>query len=277
MMIYRVGSRRVWSRTGVVGAALLAAMLAAAVAAFPAARAETVAEAAVAPGTSAPFAVVELFTSQGCNSCPRADQALAGLVNETHGELPVFPIEWHVDYWDYLGWPDPYALPEAERRQRRYSSALGARVYTPQMVINGRVIVRPAQDAALVRSTALQILDPEHPGEVALVVAARVHGPGSIEVDCTVAGVPNAATLVVVVVERGLENHVPRGENAGRTLQHANVARGFATVDLTRTAGGAYSVPVVLPPELDPSRSSVIAYVQDAATLRIIGAASAPL
>ena len=257
------------------GLVALAVSLAAAVAAFPAPSADT--EAAPAPAAPASFAVVELFTSQGCNSCPRADQALAALVHETHGQLPVYSIEWHVDYWDYLGWPDPYALPEAAPRQRRYSRMLNSRTYTPQMVVNGRIIVRPAQDAALVRSTALNLLEPERPGDVSLTVAVRVRRPGSVEVDCSVAGAPSNAILTLVVVERGLENYVPRGENAGRTLQHANVARGFATVDLGEMADGSRSVPVTIPPEVETGRSSVIAYLQDRATLRIVGAAMAPL
>ena len=169
---------------------LLVTAFAAAAAALAGPSSESSAPAgAVDADATSSFAVVELFTSQGCNSCPRAEEALARLVEDTAG-LAVFPIEWHVHYWDYLGWPDPYAIPEAAQRQRRYGQVLGSGVYTPQMVLNGRSIVRPAQDYHLVRSSALTALGPETAADsrprVALAEVDR--RPHALRVSYEVAG-----------------------------------------------------------------------------------------
>ena len=144
----------------------------------PAAAAAPAPEHAVPPATAGEtsFAVVELFTSQGCSSCPGAEQSLVRLGEQTHG-LAVFPIEWHVDYWDYLGWPDPYALPEAAQRQRRYGRALSSRIFTPQLIVNGREVVRPAQDYTRVHSAAVAALGPPAStaaGQPALLLTAPV-------------------------------------------------------------------------------------------------------
>ena len=256
-------------------AVLWSAVAAAAAIAGPSSEPAATSGGAAADPTSsfASFAVVELFTSQGCNSCPRADQALARLVEDTEG-LAVFPIEWHVDYWDYLGWPDPYAIPEAAQRQRRYGQILRSGVYTPQMVLNGRIIVRPAQDYHLVRTSALSALGPETAAagampQVELTGADRQ--PRAIRVSYEVSGVPAGCTLLVAALEGSLENHVPRGENAGRTLSHRNVVRAFGTVNLGPGAG-AGMVTITLPEDMAPDSASLVAYVQQQETLGIVAA-----
>ena len=232
--------------------------------------------AGAAMDATASFAVVELFTSQGCNSCPRADQALARLVEDTEG-LAVFPIEWHVDYWDYLGWPDPYAIPEAALRQRRYGQVLRSGVYTPQMVLNGRAIVRPAQDYHLVRSSALAALGPDTAAgalpRVELTGASRRQR--AIRVGYEVSGIPAGCTLTVAALSDSLENHVPRGENAGRTLRHRNVVRAFGTVKLA-PGDSAGELSMTLPDTMAPGSQSLVAYVQRRETLAIVAAAALP-
>ena len=267
------GSRRRWI-TGFV--------VAAAIAGTPVASSAGPAQEAALPATArtTSFAVVELFTSQGCSSCPRADQALARLAAETDGDLAVFPIEWHVDYWDYLGWPDPYANPEAAQRQRRYSRALGTRVYTPQLVVNGSEVVRPAQDFARVYAAARAAIgasDSTTSSAPELVLASARHSNRSVQIDYQVTGMPAGCVLTVVAVERGLENFVPRGENAGRTLSHHNVVRGFATVDLGSAGGASGEVQITLPEGVHLDASSVIAYVQQQSTLQIVAAAAEAL
>jgi hypothetical protein len=93
------------------------------------------------------FAVVELFTSEGCSSCPPADEALSQLVRRADREkLPIYALEWHVDYWDYLGWRDPWDSRLATERQYTYARTLPSSVYTPQAVINGYAVPRNAGD-----------------------------------------------------------------------------------------------------------------------------------
>ena len=234
-------------------------------------------EPAAAPAGETSFAVVELFTSQGCSSCPRAEQSLARLGEQTGG-LPVYPIEWHVDYWDYLGWPDPFALPEAARRQRSYGRALSSRLYTPQLVINGSQVVRPAQDYSRVHAAALAAAGSSPPadGAPALALAVPVHDRSSVRIDYRVTDVPAGCVLLLVAVETGLENFVPRGENRGRTLRHHNVARGFVAVDLGAAREQSGQVRIDLPDGVARGASSIIGYVQQPATLRIVAAAQAP-
>ena len=223
------------------------------------------------------FAVVELFTSQGCNSCPRADAALARLVEETAG-MAVYPIEWHVDYWDYLGWPDPYAIPEAAQRQRRYGQVLGSGVYTPQMVLNGRAIVRPAQDYHLVRSSALAALGPDTAAAGALprvALTGDYRTQGAIRVSYQVSGIPAGCTLTIAALEASLENHVPRGENAGKTLRHRNVVRAFGTVNVG-PGESAGELSITLPESAAPAAVSLVAYVQRQQTLAIVAATAHP-
>ena len=262
--------RRTRAPMGVLFAALLA-WLPAAASASPSPE-----QATTAAGESS-FAVVELFTSQGCNSCPRAEQALMRLGEQTRG-MPVFPIEWHVDYWDYLGWPDPYALPEAERRQRSYGSALNSRIFTPQLVLNGRQVVRPAQDYALVHSATLAAVGSARAaaeGLPAVVLRVPAQDDRSVQIEYRVTDAPSGCALTVVAVETGLENFVPRGENRGRTLRHHNVVRGFVTVDLAAAADQSGQLRIELPPGVAREASSIIGYVQERDTLQVIAATQA--
>ena len=223
------------------------------------------------------FAVVELFTSQGCNSCPRAEQALARLGEQTRG-MPVFPIEWHVDYWDYLGWPDPYALAEAERRQRSYGSALNSRIFTPQLVLNGRQVVRPAQDYSLVHSATMAAVGSGRvatEGLPAVVLTVPAHDDRSVQIEYRVTDIPAGCALTVVAVETGLENFVPRGENRGRTLRHHNVVRGYVKVNLAAAADQSGQLRIELPPGVAREASNIIGYIQERGTLQIIAAAQA--
>lgn len=257
------------------------ALAALAAAMTPTAHAGAVSESSAAlpgdDGEPASFAVVELFTSQGCNSCPRADRALARLVEESDGHS-IFPLEWHVHYWDYLGWADPYALPEAAARQRRYSQMLNSGVYTPQMVLNGRSIVRPAQDYDLVRSAAFAALGPKPAAAGALPrvqLSAASHDGQIVRVRYRATGVPAGCALTVAAVQHAAENFVPHGENGGRTLSHRNVVRGFATVYL-QPGESAGQVRITLPQLLTPDGGSLIAYVQRQATLGIVAATALP-
>jgi hypothetical protein len=109
-------------------------------------------------GVSAPFAVVELFTSEGCSSCPPADRNLERIARD-YAKHPVYTLSFHVDYWDHIGWRDPFSSAVYSERQRRYSAAMRARgVYTPQMVVSGTEALvgshRAQSDDAIERSLA---------------------------------------------------------------------------------------------------------------------------
>ena len=222
-----------------------------------------------------PFAVVELFTSQGCNSCPGAEAVLRDLsAHARESGLRIFPIEWHVDYWDRLGWPDPFGAPEHSQRQRSYARALGQRgPYTPQIIINGTTIVRPAQRRQLVFDQAELALEKQALAEVTLSADLAEQ---ALEVTFSVSDAPRRAAVMLIVVERGLGNHVPRGENRGKTLRHDEVVR--AHHDLGRIGRETNRTTTVqIPEEIDPAKASLICIVHDPVTMAIVGAASVDL
>lgn len=219
---------------------------------------------------SGAVAVVELFTSEGCSSCPPADRLLRSLVETARtNDQPIYALSFHVDYWNRLGWEDPYSKSAFSRRQRRYSQALGVDTYTPQAVVNGK--------RAMVGSRAGQVRSAI---ESARANPARVNVDLRVETnedDCEVTyqltdAPPQDATLRLAVVERGLSQKVTRGENAGRTLRHANVVRTFESVPAQ--AEGTLSLSI--PSNVDRSQTSVIGYVQ-VPSMDVIGAARVDL
>lgn len=213
--------------------------------------------------------VVELFTSEGCSSCPPADAELARLEREQPvGGATVIPLSLHVDYWNDLGWPDPHSDAKYTLRQREYVRALGARsTYTPQAVVDGQDELVGSSRAGLARSVA-EAARRAH-ADVALKMAPRAAG-----VEVTVGRLPPGtaeADLVAFWVEPRVTTAVRRGENAGRTLEHAAVVRGATTVGRVEPAGGRALVPLQGRPA---QASRLVVVVQERARRRIAGAAA---
>ena len=222
------------------------------------------------PATGA-VAVVELFTSEGCSSCPPADAALADLVRESAtSKLPVFAIAHHVDYWNRLGWADPFSTASASRRQAIYSQTLGTEAYTPQVIVNGATDVLGSDRRRLAAAVNASLA---RPASTTVDLKAQLTPKESIAVDYAVSSAAQGAVLNVAVVESGLSTQVPRGENAGRTLRHEHVARAFVTVPIDASKKGSVNVP--LPPGVRRDQLTVIAFVQDGTTLAVKGAAAA--
>ena len=200
------------------------------------------------PAASQGFAVVELFTSEGCSSCPPADRLLANLATKPG----VYALEFHVDYWNSLGWRDPYSAAAYSDRQRAY----GDDIYTPQMVVNGSNLfvgsnAQRAQEAiAAALATAPRV-----------TLTARLVGN---RLSYRESGAPEGARLCVAVVDAHRSTRVLRGENAGRTLEHARVVRGFASQPIIKE--GSMTLPAAI------HGGSVVAYVQDEKTRAILGA-----
>ena len=160
--------------------------------------------------------VLELFTSQGCSSCPPADRILNKLAGSGIEGTALAPLSFHVDYWDELGWPDPFASPAWTERQRDYAHALGDdRVYTPELVVGGR--------AGMVGSNlvAIQAAIAKAP-RPALLAATASWSSGTVSITATA---PADADVVVALWEDGTRTEVPRGENAGETLGSDRVVR----------------------------------------------------
>lgn len=175
------------------------------------------------------FAVVELFTSQGCSSCPPADRVLGRIAERAERDgLPVYVLSLHVDYWNRLGWSDPYSSAAFSERQRRYARALGREVYTPQVVVNG-IREGVGSDEDQLRRSIAAGLD-AHPAAT-LVVSAQREG-GDVVVRPEVRGAADGGTLWIALSERRVSNHVASGENAGSDLEHVHVVRIFVSAPL---------------------------------------------
>lgn len=166
--------------------------------------------------------VVELFTSQGCSSCPPADAFLTDLARQ-RGD--VLPLAFHVTYWDSLGWKDPYSLNEATARQRDYARRLGGEgVYTPQMVVDG-VSGFVGSDRARGLSAIAQL--GARAGRKPVAVSLSRDGQALL---ITVGAGEGQARVLLVGFDRRHETHVGRGENGGRTLQESNVVRSLTPI-----------------------------------------------
>jgi hypothetical protein len=166
-----------------------------------------------------PRAVLELFTSQGCSSCPKADKLLGELANDPS----VVAMSLSIDYWDYLGWKDTLALPGHTKRQRAYAHGRGDRkVYTPQMVVNGSVHVLGSDKAAIERA-----IEQTRRGTTTLAVpvTATVSG-GSLTVNVADAKAGGGRGEVwLCAMTKAVPVVVERGENRGKTITYHNVAR----------------------------------------------------
>ena len=202
--------------------------------------------------------VVELFTSQGCSSCPPAD----ALLGELAARDDVIALAYHVDYWDYIGWRDRFGDPANTQRQRTYADWMGTRmVYTPQMVVAGRFDVvgssRDRVEQALTQARAEPL-----PLAVTLVGYDRVAIAGPAVAD---------AQVLAVIFQARAETPVGAGENGGSTLVEFNIVRELVPVG--HYGGGAQEL------ALDPHWLQEAGYdgcailVQDSATGRILGAA----
>lgn len=156
-----------------------------------------------------PLTVVELYTSEGCSSCPPADRWLQQL---KPGRDDVLALGFHVEYWDYIGWPDRFANPAHSERQRRLQAASGARhVYTPQVVVNGRDWPNWGAGVPAPPSSAAPVLTLERSAAQQYTVS--------------VPALASAAAGYWAVLEDGHRSAVRAGENAGATLQHDHVVR----------------------------------------------------
>lgn len=225
------------------------------------------ADIAKAPG----FAVVELFTSEGCSSCPPAESVLNDLAVEAAKEnVRVFSLAFHVDYWDYLGWKDRYASDQHTARQKFYGKAMHLRsIYTPQAVVNGRVqFVGSNRDK--IRGALVAALS--KPPTVKIIINQAPVTPRGVAITVKLTGAPADAKVHVATVQSGLVSKVTAGENRGGTLRHNNVVRRFDTYTLKPDQTSI--VHTIMPIQgADEKDVDTIVYVQDSRTLQILAAA----
>lgn len=212
--------------------------------------------------------IVELFTSEGCSSCPPADAVLAELEKQQPvANADIIALSEHVDYWNYLGWSDPFSSPAFSVRQQNYARTLNAEVYTPQMVVQGRTQVLGSH-----LSQALEAITQAARARHANVQIKRL-AADRIEVTATdLPQTPSGDTLEILLAltETNLSTNVARGENAGRRLPHVSVVRQLQVIGTAPTA----TAKLIVAPNWRRDQLRVVAFLQERKSRRIVGAAA---
>jgi hypothetical protein len=212
------------------------------------------------------FAVVELFTSEGCSSCPPADIVAAKLSQEYKDN--VYILGFHVDYWDRLGWKDAFSNADYSKRQYHYGQIFHLNsVYTPQVIINGKEEFVGSNENRL-RTAITQEMKNSHAKNIELT--AKDNNNKSLTISYKVDTISNAV-LNIALIQLHAQSNVKRGENEGRTLHHVNVVRDFKTISVSKDPKG--KVDILLSEALPAKDCRVVAYLQKNDDWQVIAAA----
>jgi hypothetical protein len=224
--------------------------------------------------------VVELFTSEGCSSCPPADALLQKLrAQQPVGGVEIIAIEEHVDYWNHDGWVDPYSSPEWTERQQVYASLNRNDAYTPEMVVDGRSQFVGSNE----REARLEIEKAARAPKTDVTIMAKPDANGSERLTVSVGKLErrnsdDVAEVWVAVTEDGLHSAVSRGENSGRVLQHIATLHSLRKIGVADPRGNAASFtadPVLkISPHWNAENLHVTVFVQEKKSRAILGAAS---
>ena len=215
-------------------------------------------------------ALVELYTSEGCDSCPPADRWLSSFTSASSQRI--VPIAFHVDYWDYLGWKDPYGDARYSDRQRTLARVSGARaVFTPQVMVAGR-------DHSWRNGGAPNLFETVNARPAAARIEITPASGLAARITASVEGAARSAdlALLVAITQNGLATEVKAGENRGATLRHDYVVRDFRTERFGSVA--SVDARFAFSPRFDwnPARMDIVAFVQDTRTGEILQALRAP-
>jgi hypothetical protein len=232
-------------------------------------RAEAGAKSPGAASGGAPV-MVELFSSEGCSSCPSAEKFLREYgARRPAGAAPVLALEYHVDYWDYLGWKDPFSRHEFTERQEAYARSFGdGRIYTPEIVVQGKFALESRSARALD-----EYVGREGSSQVARVAVGTVDGWVTVHVERSApskSGEPEDVGFAVT--ESDLRSEVRAGENKGETLAHAPVVRRLTTLGEMHETVFDSKARVDLDPSWKREHVRFVAFVQGRSSRRIFGA-----
>jgi hypothetical protein len=227
------------------------------------------------PGVPRRAVVVELFTSEGCSSCPPADELLGRLRQDLSAKnIQVIPLGFHVDYWNSLGWKDRFSSAEFTQRQEQYTHALKVDgPYTPEMVVNGEVEF-VGNDAGQAQRTIRQQASELETAQVKIAPAGadqltiQVKGPAESS---------GNALVMLAITEDNLSTQVGSGENGGRKLHHAAVVRELREIGLLHNGAMETTVPLKLEKNWKHNDLRAVVFVQQGPSGKIEGAASVAL
>lgn len=219
--------------------------------------------------------LVELFTSEGCSSCPPADAVLARLLREQPVDgVEIIPLSLHVDYWNRLGWKDPYSAKAFSTRQQRYAKVFGEdKLYTPQVVVDGREEGIGSDEPVVRRLISVAAQRPHLP----VKITARAIGRSltlSIDLPAAPAG-DDTVDVFVALTEDDLSSEVKRGENVGRTLSHVAVVRALQTLGTLEKDAFVADGRLALEPGWNPRKMRAVVWLQGRGANQVYGAATA--
>jgi len=214
------------------------------------------------------FAILELFTSEGCSSCPPADELLARILKESDGR-EIYILAYHVDYWDRQGWRDVFSNGDFSKRQRQYARWLNmSSLYTPQLIINGEKEFVGSQESSIRKEISKQI---STNSKASLEIQAG-QDVQKLTIGYYTKGTKNH-NLVTAIVQKSAETRVERGENAGHILSHVQIVRRLQT-DPIKDAGEGI-ITLELPNDFNPQNWEIICFAQDQTNGKISAAARA--
>lgn len=212
------------------------------------------------------FAVLELFTSEGCSSCPAADAVAAKLSEEYQGK--VFVLGFHVDYWNGLGWKDQFSSAAYSNRQSQYAKQFHLNsVYTPQVIVNGKTEMVGSDESKLRSSISKELKTTGT--AITLSVSAKSYSAKTINVAYKLDKTSNSL-LNIALVQLHAQTDVKLGENKGRILKHVDVVRDYKTIAVDKIASG--NIMLTFPQGLSSKDCKVITYLQNVDNLQITAA-----
>jgi len=222
-------------------------------------------------GDNKGFAVVELYTSEGCSSCPPADELVAKIEKESK-DKPVYILAYHVDYWNRLGWKDQFSSADFTKRQNNYAAYLHLQsVYTPQIIVNGKTEFVGSEEGTL-RNAIKTNLQNSAAARLGLNIVSIEQGEAVLKY--TTEGNDKNTLLLVAVLQKSAVSKVGGGENSGRTLAHVQIVRKLQSIALSSASGQAN---ITLPKGFDAQNWEIVGFLQNKTNGAITGAARAAI
>lgn len=218
------------------------------------------------------FALLELYTSEGCSSCPPADE-LMGKIQSEYKDQNLYVLAYHVDYWDKQGWKDSFSKADFTKRQYDYAKFMEKDpIYTPQLIINGKIDYIASQETA-VRNGIKSALSKPAVAELSLE-AKQLDNKISLNYSITKVS-KNNNRLFIALVQKSAKSNVKRGENAHRILSHYQIVRSLSSFGLSGNLKGIATI--TIPKDFNSKDFEIIGFIQDMNSGTILGTSKAAL
>jgi hypothetical protein len=220
----------------------------------------------VQPTENQGFILFELFTSQGCSSCPSADKLIEKTIQEAQKSgKKIFVLSYHVDYWDRLGWKDPYSQAQFTKRQYDYADWLNSdNVYTPQIVVNGQEEFVGSDSKKL--NMAIDKIQ-EGITNIRIEFKNVEWKNNEVNFEINLSDLPKNGELNVAVISKTTENYILRGENEGLKLKGANVVRVLQKIS---SSSLQFKTSLSLPKDMEKQNAQIITFIQDKQTHKVL-------